>query len=75
MTDALLNDINENDITTILADDLHIVGTVTFKSSVMYKRQTRRRYYIRRPPGRRLHGSRHCDDHHEESHLSRRDSG
>lgn len=39
MTDVLPNasDINENDITTILADDLHIVGTMTFKTSVMIK--------------------------------------
>lgn len=39
MTDALpdVSEINENDITTILADDLHIVGTMTFKTSVMIK--------------------------------------
>jgi cytoskeletal protein CcmA (bactofilin family) len=39
MTDALpdVSEINENDIITILADDLHIVGTMTFKTSVMIK--------------------------------------
>ena len=39
MTEPFANapDIDEANITTILADDLHITGTMTFKSSVMIK--------------------------------------
>ena len=39
MTEPFANapDIDEANITTILADDLHITGTMTFKSSLMIK--------------------------------------
>ncbi len=39
MTEAFANapGVDETSITTILADDLHITGTMTFKSSVMIK--------------------------------------
>jgi cytoskeletal protein CcmA (bactofilin family) len=39
MTEAFANasGVDETNITTILADDLHITGTMTFKSSVMIK--------------------------------------
>ena len=39
MTDIGLSasNIDETNVTTILADDLHISGTITFKSSLMIK--------------------------------------